>query len=81
MAAYEYCVLSGVGHQNRKLEGVRNGALWLLGADGYSTHDISTNGADWAATVAGLGNDGWEMVGAQNGLFFFKRPKPEAPGV
>lgn len=74
MERWEYCVLATDSRElhtllasGRKIRKIRRDE---------SLGDESDNDA-FNRTFAQLGLDGWEMVNAQTGVFWFKRPIPQ----
>lgn len=69
MQRWEYCRLS-------------LGQLWMLSADSINSIEIRRdkskgdrdNWDPYFRTVAKLGSDGWEMIGNETNILFFKRP-------
>jgi len=88
MQKWEYCALVGMAKHTRNLN-PHYPALWYFTPDGYKIVEIK--GAEYsgvAATIAKLGEDGWEMVGVgampdkatvglDPGVIYFKRLKPD----
>ncbi len=82
---WEYCVLYGIGPTDKGKLCTYDPNLYRFTSKGYElvtdfknrtqsiTEEISV-----ARVIALLGDEGWELVGIGNGLWF-KRPKPIDP--
>jgi hypothetical protein len=80
MARWEYCVVFGYMGRNPQRHIDTNGpGVFRFHANGYDVTPIKgrDEGSQIAATIAQLGLDGWELVVANQGELFFKRPIPD----
>ena len=83
MQRWEYCVVTSVRVRAGSLDPGRP-KLELLTPEGLREMPLATgptSGNDVAQAVAGLGDHGWELVGAVSTgprvhCLYFKRPKP-----
>ena len=81
MQKWEYCAIVGISRNNEKLFPYYPG-IWHFTDLGIQASRIHSPEADEVAkTIAQLGEQGWEMVGAGNvsdnyHTLYFKRPLP-----
>jgi hypothetical protein len=85
MQKWEYCAIVGMAGSGRNLVPYYP-ALWYFDSSGFHATEIKGDELQIVAqTIAKLGEEGWEMVGAmpftpktsvyENAVLFFKRPQ------
>lgn len=75
MQKWEYLAIVGISTYDSKFRHSGTPRINRFTEDGIKIEDIST--ALIGQTIAQLGNDGWELVGVEGVIFFFKRPKSQ----
>jgi hypothetical protein len=84
MQKWEYCVVSGIGrsadHRRFDTHYPCFSRLTSNGVESVTDFKNRPRGvSEWDAVaqlIAQLGDEGWEMVGADAASLYFKRPKP-----
>lgn len=77
MQKWEYCVVVGLSRlTTERYMHPDYPALWTLTPSGVNYKLMGKpESEELAKTIAQLGEEGWEMVGASGSFVYFKRPK------
>ena len=80
MQKFDYCTIYQITQQQGWLTGVGMAYIGFFTDQGASRHVLEREPNALAKAIAGLGNEGWEMVGTgvvteHYHAIYFKRPK------